>query len=568
MIIVSGQLRTLLLTTLVFISSCASFNPQRDKHDGVREQAIRPTESATHAELLTLPLPKGTITAAVYGFQDLTGQNRPAPSSTLSSAVTQGAANLLIKALLDSRWFRPLERNGLQNLLTERNLWNQRLATNAPQAQELAPLPAASILLEGGVIAYETNIRTGGSGAQYLGIGGSQQYREDSVTINLRAINAQNGSILHSVNSNKSIFSRSVNYGLFGFVKFDAIAELEAGYAFNEPIQRAVEEAIESGLIQLILEGVLNESWDLKEPCEIAHPSFRRFTSVEGFSEYSAKHGISISSSNGVKQVGTSDGKQGAVKQNIGCKQIASLGSSSKNITTTTVGDVNGDGDTSELAVADIVDDSGHRDPLEGLEPIRKVNSGAEEGPEVESTTDSQQLTTQATNSVAGVVQPPSLSSAAVAGPSSELYEVQASTATQAVEAAQRAQVAEQLEVTRRAQAERQSEVPKQIKAEEKVQESEQSQADEAQGFDPDAKSIMIFAGIYSDVASAQMVHRAVDDRIQGIEVSLVQIKMETDEPPVYRIRLGPIEKVSDAELVAAELIKMEIKNIEAEQMF
>ena len=33
--------------------------------------------------------------------------------------------------------------------------------------------------MEGAIVAYETNVRSGGQGARYLGIGVSQEYRVD-----------------------------------------------------------------------------------------------------------------------------------------------------------------------------------------------------------------------------------------------------------------------------------------------------------------------------------------------------------------------------------------------------
>src|SRR3546814_17945708 len=70
-------------------------------------------------DLLKLPDPKGKIVVAVYGFRDQTGQYKPAPDSSFSTSVTQGAASMLVKALKDSGWFTPVERESLQELLTE-----------------------------------------------------------------------------------------------------------------------------------------------------------------------------------------------------------------------------------------------------------------------------------------------------------------------------------------------------------------------------------------------------------------------------------------------------------------
>jgi curli production assembly/transport component CsgG len=96
----------------------------------------------------------------------------------------------LIKSLQDSKnYFRVVERVGLDNLIKERQLIrNQREVYEGKEAKPLKPLTVAGIILEGGIIGYDSNIRSGGNGARFLGIGGSQQYRVDEVTVSLRLI--------------------------------------------------------------------------------------------------------------------------------------------------------------------------------------------------------------------------------------------------------------------------------------------------------------------------------------------------------------------------------------------
>ena len=72
--------------------------------------------------MLNLPEPKGKVAVAVYGFRDQTGQYKPSPDSSFSTAVTQGASSILVRALKLSGWFTPVERENLQNLLTERKI--------------------------------------------------------------------------------------------------------------------------------------------------------------------------------------------------------------------------------------------------------------------------------------------------------------------------------------------------------------------------------------------------------------------------------------------------------------
>ena len=158
-----------ILTLLALLSGCTVFDQERDKALATASQPATLTSvSALHADLVNLPPPRGKIVAAVYGFRDQTGQYKPSPDSSFSTAVTQGAGAMLIKSMTDSKWFIPVEREGLQNILTERRI--VRALDNTPNGSNLAGLLPASILLEGGIISFESNVRTGGAGARYLGL--------------------------------------------------------------------------------------------------------------------------------------------------------------------------------------------------------------------------------------------------------------------------------------------------------------------------------------------------------------------------------------------------------------
>ena len=125
---------------------------------------------------------------AVYGYTDQTGQFKPAENvQSLSRAVTQGATSVLIKALQDAgdgRWFTVVERERLDNLLKERriiaDMRERYLGEKKINPQALPPLLFAGVLLEGGIIGFDSNTKTGGAGARLLGIGGDVQYREDT----------------------------------------------------------------------------------------------------------------------------------------------------------------------------------------------------------------------------------------------------------------------------------------------------------------------------------------------------------------------------------------------------
>lgn len=139
--------------------------------------------------LRRLPSPAEKTAVAVYDLEDLTGQFKERENvQTLSRAVTQGGAAILIKALQDAgerRWFTVLERKELDDLLKERQIITEmrRLYRGEEKIDPsvLPPLLHASIIVEGGIIGYDTNIVTGGAGANFLGIGGDAKYIQDVV---------------------------------------------------------------------------------------------------------------------------------------------------------------------------------------------------------------------------------------------------------------------------------------------------------------------------------------------------------------------------------------------------
>ncbi|WP_247869751.1 CsgG/HfaB family protein [Herbaspirillum sp. ST 5-3] len=264
-----------LLFAGLLLSGCASTQVPAE----VAPTAQLTPVTAITRDLMKLPKPKGKIVVAVYGFRDQTGQYKPSPDSSFSTSVTQGAASLLIKALKDSGWFKPVERENLQNLLTERKIVRALefpQDKNAPiiQIQQLVP---ASIIVEGGVIAYESNVRTGGIGANFLGVGLSTQYRVDQVTIHLRSVDIRSGQVLSSVSTTKTIYSYEVRPSVFKFVNFKDLVQFEAGVTRNEPTQLCVKEAIESGVVHLIVQGLKDRIWALKDEQDWYGPLIQKY---------------------------------------------------------------------------------------------------------------------------------------------------------------------------------------------------------------------------------------------------------------------------------------------------
>lgn len=267
----------------VLILCSTIFKPAGLQQPGVTKRATNPprklgqatlaSTTAVHKHLVSLPAPEKKIAVAVYKFEDRTGQYKYSPNvATYSTAVTQGAASILIKALEDSGWFTPIEREGLQRLIKEREITNFN-----SEGGPLPPLLSADIILEGGIISYDTNFVTGGFGAKYFGLGGNVEYRKDRVTIYLRAASTLDGKVLKSVSTAKTILSKEVHLGIFRFVSLKKLLEAETGLTANEPLQMCVLEAIEKAVLSLVIEGVLDGIWALENPEDIKSPVIQRY---------------------------------------------------------------------------------------------------------------------------------------------------------------------------------------------------------------------------------------------------------------------------------------------------
>jgi len=109
-----------LIASLSILQSCASIMRQPAQPEAARIGEI--TQSAL--ALKELPAPKTKVVAAVYQF----------------------------RALKDSGWFVPIERENVNNLLNERKIVRSTRAQYKVQ-DGLKPLLYASIILEGGIVS-------------------------------------------------------------------------------------------------------------------------------------------------------------------------------------------------------------------------------------------------------------------------------------------------------------------------------------------------------------------------------------------------------------------------------
>ena len=246
------------------------------------------TQTVAYKDLSNIESPKGEpIIIAVYDFIDMTGQKKPGGSfASMSTAVTQGSYQLLIKALQDAgegKWFRVVERTSLPSLLQERKLIRStRQQVNGEGAEPLPPLLFAGAYITGGIVGYDSDIKSGGIGARVLGIQANKQYRQDIVTIILRVINVQTGEVVLSTTVEKTIFSTSTGSDIFKYFDTDTmLVEVEAGFARNEPVTLAVRKAIEKGVVDVINLGVEKGLWEFEPIKEVEIPEIKDYVETD-----------------------------------------------------------------------------------------------------------------------------------------------------------------------------------------------------------------------------------------------------------------------------------------------
>ena len=259
---------SLITLAIVALAGCSTVRPWGDVK--IKEEAK--VSETINKSFSVIPAPAGpAITVALYGFKDLTGQRKPSSTLSLfSTAVTQGAEAYLIKSLQEvgnRQWFSVVERVGLDNLLKERQMIKQtREIYEGANAKPLPPLQMAGVILEGGIIDYNSNTLTGGTGARIFGIGAQTAYTQDVVVISLRLVSVQTGEVLTTVTVEKNLLSTADGATALKFFNQATQAfEFDSSQTFNEPGNYALRSAIETAVIELITKGERNGLWKFKE---------------------------------------------------------------------------------------------------------------------------------------------------------------------------------------------------------------------------------------------------------------------------------------------------------------
>lgn len=268
-----------LLVTLVLIPSCASNwkylspcldNPNQDYKDVVT--IISKAQCFSKDSYINKPIteaikniktPEQKPVLAIYTFDDATGQRKSVPGyADFSTALTQAPLDYVIRAIKQSGFFRVVERQGLDHLTRERQIIKSSREKFDDKTKQL-PLLFAGLIVEGSVVDYNTNLKSGGIGARYLGIGNSKQYTEDTVVVSLRLVSVSTGEILLETLSSKTVLSVMMSADIFRYIaESTELVEFETGNAMNESKSIALQAAIELAVVDLIEQGIKKGYWN------------------------------------------------------------------------------------------------------------------------------------------------------------------------------------------------------------------------------------------------------------------------------------------------------------------
>ncbi len=266
------MLQRLLVISVLLLSSCTSW-----RHSDLLDEDVPGAYSKRQAstvlelqsqELFNLPPARVKPTIAIYpnSFTDLTGQRKSNSTFALfSCSISQSPVAFCSRSFTPSSCvdcFPLVERVSLPPLTKERQII-RTTRQDFEDERELNPLIFAGLLVQGGVISYDTNLKSGGRGARYLGVGQSRQYREDTVTVSLRLVSVNTGEVLMEVLTSKTILSVGVSTDIFRFYEAGTeLVEVESGVAQNESVSIALQKAIETSVLEIVRQGIERRYWN------------------------------------------------------------------------------------------------------------------------------------------------------------------------------------------------------------------------------------------------------------------------------------------------------------------
>jgi curli biogenesis system outer membrane secretion channel CsgG len=120
----------------------------------------------------------------------------------------------------------------------------------------VANLRTAEYLITGAIVAYDSDLYSGGTGFRIFNMGGSRKIRRDMVTVNLRLVRVSSGEIIGNETVSQVVLSYRDQGDILNYITVNTVLEFESGYVVNEPKSLALYSAIKVALSKILSEQV------------------------------------------------------------------------------------------------------------------------------------------------------------------------------------------------------------------------------------------------------------------------------------------------------------------------
>ena len=117
----------------------------------------------------------------------------------------------------------------------------------------LTNLATADYLITGAIVAFDSDVESGGTGLRLSNIGFRQERRKDIITVNLRIVDVGSGEVLANKTVTQAVLSVRKQGDTLNYVTLNTVLEFESGLVVNEPATFALDAAIRVALSGALL---------------------------------------------------------------------------------------------------------------------------------------------------------------------------------------------------------------------------------------------------------------------------------------------------------------------------
>jgi len=199
-----------------------------------------------------LPEPDRKIPVAVYQLVDRTGQYLELNDYTSkSTAISQGATDMLINSLVKSGQFTVADRSILNAFMTEQDLMaKKKNGFNGNSAMSIQDILESKYIITGAVTEYGL-IDTKGTKLKVDGKGFNSDGVIAYAAIDIRIVDSSTNEVVYTVSLKDSIKGERAGLDALSFFGESIFIDFESGKGFQEPINIVVRGLIEAAVYDM-----------------------------------------------------------------------------------------------------------------------------------------------------------------------------------------------------------------------------------------------------------------------------------------------------------------------------